>query len=78
MDNEDLKNLIREGKAEYIMHIESPASSYRIVQKTQSESVKITLLDEHLLEKFHYVHLLLQKKILKIISITTSMKIIVV
>lgn len=51
LDNENLKNLIRKGKAEYIIHIESPASSYRIVHKAQSENIKITLLDEHLLGK---------------------------
>lgn len=51
LDNENFKNLIRKGKAEYIIHIESPASSYRIVHKAQSENIKITLLDEHLLGK---------------------------
>ena len=35
LKNDELKTLIKEGKAEYILHIESPSSSYRLV-KTSS------------------------------------------
>lgn len=49
--NTQLKKLIEEEKAEYIIHIESPATSYRIIKTTKDDSMKVILEDEHLLGK---------------------------
>lgn len=51
LKNDELKNLIERGQAEYILHIESPASSYRLISTSASESKRISLADEHLLGK---------------------------
>lgn len=51
LKNEEIRSLIANGQAEYILHIESPASSYRLVETSCIENKKISLADEHLLGK---------------------------
>ena len=42
IDNAHINNLIDEGKAEFVLHIESPATSYRLAKCTNQKSMKIT------------------------------------
>lgn len=49
--NKELEEMIKKGLVEFVLHIESPASSYRILEKSTSGEIKITLADENLLGK---------------------------
>ena len=49
LDNEILENLIINKQAEYVLHIESPATSYRILKNTGQNNMKVVLKDEHLM-----------------------------
>ena len=49
VNNPQIQKLITDGNAEYILHIESPATSYRLIKNTSDGSLKVTLNDEHLL-----------------------------
>ncbi len=51
IDNAHISKLIDEEKAEFVLHIESPATSYRLAKCTNQKNLKITLKDEHLLGK---------------------------
>ncbi|MFI3326954.1 MAG: hypothetical protein R3Y35_12410 [Clostridia bacterium] len=51
LTNPELQNLIDNNQAEFIVHIESPASSFRIVEKSITKHKNITLKDENLLGK---------------------------
>lgn len=51
LKNRGLKQLIKNEKAEYLLHIESPASSYRINFSSSTDIMKISLSDENLLGK---------------------------
>lgn len=51
LQNKEIEELIKNGQAEYILHIESPASTYREVKKSKMTKVSIVLGDEHLLGK---------------------------
>lgn len=51
LKNQDLKDLIERGKAEYLLHIESSASSYRMAVNTSDTNKSVYLEDEHLLGK---------------------------
>lgn len=51
LQNEELVELIANGQAEYVLHIESSASSYRVLERSQSQTKTICLSDEHLLGK---------------------------
>lgn len=51
LNNKQLNEMIDKNLAEYVLHIESPATSYRILEKSVSKVMKITLNDERLLGK---------------------------
>lgn len=51
LKNDELQALIDNGQAEFIVHIESPASSYRLVEKTSHSNKVIKLSDDNLLGK---------------------------
>lgn len=51
LQNKEIEELIKNGEAEYILHIESPASTFRKVKKFQTPKGSIVLADEHLLGK---------------------------
>lgn len=43
LDNTELLSLIREGKAEYVMHIECPYTSYRKVVRGFSKPIEYSI-----------------------------------
>lgn len=51
LNNKQLNEMIEKNLAEYVLHIESPATSYRILEKSISKEMKVTLSDERLLGK---------------------------
>lgn len=62
LDNKELENMIEQNLAEFVIHIESPSSSYRTLEKTNSKNLKITLLDEKLLGKISLCPFILAKQ----------------
>ncbi len=51
LSNPELQKMIEVGLAEFVLHIESPASSYRILEKTGEKEIRVILSDENLLGK---------------------------
>ncbi|MDO4793674.1 MAG: hypothetical protein Q3993_05785 [Filifactor alocis] len=49
LKNQELQKMIEVGLAEFVLHIESPASSYRILEKSAVEEIKVILPDDKLL-----------------------------
>ena len=45
LDNEEIRQLIVNGKAEYVIHIECPYTSYRTVIKTDETEIKKIFLN---------------------------------
>ena len=43
LENHDLKSLIRDGFAQYVIHIECSSTSYREIIKTSSDSVHYSI-----------------------------------
>lgn len=70
LKNKELESLIKNGQAEYILHIESPASSYRLIEKSQENKKYIKLADEHLLGKISLCPFIVAKK--DVIDFTNS------
>ncbi|HCT64535.1 MAG TPA: hypothetical protein DIC60_04610 [Lachnospiraceae bacterium] len=68
--NIELEKLIKNGQAEYILHIESPASSYRLIEKSQGNKKIIKLADEHLLGKISICPFIVTKE--HVIDFTNS------
>lgn len=65
LDNEELENMIKDNLAEFVLHIESPASSYRILEKTSFRYLRINLLDEKILGKISLCPFIIAKEDIK-------------
>lgn len=65
IDNKDIKNLIDNGYAEFVLHIESPATSYRLVKSTSKDFLKFALYDEHLLGRISLCPFIVAKQDIK-------------
>lgn len=65
LDNEELENMIKGNLAEFVLHIESPASSYRILEKTSFRHLRVNLLDEKILGKISLCPFIIAKEDIK-------------
>lgn len=54
--------MVQNNEAEFLLHIESPASSYRLAQGSKSPDMTVHLKDEHLLGKVSLCPFLVAKK----------------
>lgn len=51
LENEELRKMIESEKAEYLMHIECPSTSYRTLVKSGYETSEVSIADENLMGK---------------------------
>lgn len=62
LENWELLRMVQNNEAEFLLHIESPASSYRLAQGSKSPDMTVHLKDEHLLGKVSLCPFLVAKK----------------
>ena len=62
LDNTELAEMIRNEEVEYILHIESSATSYRLVKNTKSDNLSFELIDKNLLGKINLCPFIVAKK----------------
>lgn len=65
LDNKQLEEMIEKNLVEYVLHIESPATSYRILEKSAAKTMNIILNDERLLGKISLCPFIVAKQELK-------------
>lgn len=63
--NEELKMLVENGMAEYLVHVEAPLSSHRIVKTSSSSEFGVILKDEHIIGRVNLCPFLIAKKDIK-------------
>ena len=62
LKDKNIEEMIEQDLAEFVLHIESPASSYRILEKSNSNKMKITLSDDKILGKISFCPFILAKQ----------------
>ena len=62
LDNTELAEMIRNEEVEYILHIESSATSYRLVKNTKNDNLSFELIDKNLLGKINLCPFIVAKK----------------
>lgn len=61
LDDVELKKLIENGMAEYLIHVEAPLSSYRVVKTSKNSEFNIILKDENVIGKVNLCPFLIAK-----------------
>ena len=62
LNNKELEEMVQNGEAEYVLHIECPLSSYRFISKSVQREKTIILPDEHLLGRISLCPFIVAKK----------------
>ena len=62
LNNKKLEEMIKKEEAEYVLHIESPESAYRLTSNTKEKEKKIKLEDEHLLGRVSLCSFIVAKR----------------
>ena len=62
LDNKEIEKMIENDLAEFVLHIESPASSYRILEKSNSNHMKVFLSDDKILGRISFCPFIVAKK----------------
>lgn len=64
LQNPEIEEMIARDEAEYLLHIEGPAASCRLIKKSKEKEMLVRLKDEHLLGRVSICPFLVAKKAL--------------